>query len=102
MNTEQRHRRVRRLKLRDGGLCHICGLPMAFRYVDGGMNISASIDHVSALDRGPTGQKLAHRWCNSHRQNNGITPELVDKCRAIIELELEKHKDKYEFLRIES
>ncbi len=85
----QRQSRLRTLRERDGDICHICKLPMSFRKVDGGLAITASIDHLSVEDR--TAQALAHRWCNSHRQNNPITPELIAACRAQIEPVLAKY-----------
>jgi len=87
MTLRQRQSKLKALKLRDGPLCHICGLPMNFRTVDGGLSITASIDHVE-----DGGLRLAHRWCNSYRQNNAITAELIAACKAQIEPALAKQE----------
>src|SRR5258706_554595 len=101
MNTKSKHNRMHRLKARDGVNCHICSLPMSFKAVDGGLNISASIDHISKNNKyDPDYQKLAHRWCNSRRANDGITPELVVLCRTQIELDLVKYKSQFHHLKI--
>ncbi len=103
MDTRGKHIVVGKLEGRDGPLCHICELPMSFRYVSGGLDITASIDHLSPTrPRSNTigGLKLAHRWCNSRRQHEPITPELVGVCQERIKPILEQYRKQSKFLKI--
>jgi 5-methylcytosine-specific restriction endonuclease McrA len=79
---------LERLALRDGGLCWICSLPMVFDRVDGGLCVSASVDHIIPKRLGGTNDqhnlRLAHRRCNQNRDSGAIT-NLGRLERAIIE-----------------
>ncbi len=103
MDTRGKHILVRKLEGRDGQLCHVCGLPMSFRYVSGGLDITASIDHLSPTRPRSSslgGLKLAHRWCNSRRQHEEITPALVEVCAGRIKPILEQYRHQSKFLKI--
>ena len=80
-----------RLRERDGDLCWICGLPLRFKQfgkVKHNHPMQASIDHVIPKSASGTYRlenlKLAHRYCNSHRQSGPVTDELKEQCRRYL------------------
>ena len=71
--------RVAFIRVRDGENCGICGLPVLFD-VPPLHPAFASVDHVEPRARGgkncPDNLRLAHRWCNMKRNDDGPATKL--------------------------
>jgi NAD-dependent dihydropyrimidine dehydrogenase PreA subunit len=78
-NPRKIRRQVRRLRLRDGDNCHLCGLPIDFSIADANDPMRCSRDHV--VPRGLGGDltvanmRLAHRRCNTERDQELLAAE---------------------------
>jgi len=81
----------KKLYERDGGVCQICGLPVAFDKAPEKL-WSATIDHVVPLSRGGTHEpcncQLAHRICNSVKLQSADEfsldwEEMVERDRSV-------------------
>lgn len=67
----------------DDSLCWICLFPLGSHSSHDHLRKSA--DHVIPRSSGGTSCQSnirpAHRWCNSHRHSDPVTPEIVMRCR---------------------
>ena len=76
------------LIVRDGPMCHICGLCCDFQKTAKPERLTATQDHIIPISKGGgnvvSNKKLAHAYCNHKRGSGPVTEELRLLCREWI------------------
>ena len=75
--------------------CHICGYPIPPSLVDQTHPLFGTIDHVAPRSAGgrdsPENRLPSHRYCNGYKGSRGITLEIAEHCRGVIQVDPHLH-----------